>query len=57
MLDVCALRPDISILTAGDETEIGEKVQLRDTIIQNIDKKRCLNIKIIEEIIEKMLRL
>ena len=25
MIDACALRPDIDILPAGDQTEIGEK--------------------------------
>ena len=29
ILDACALRPDLQILPAGDNTEIGEKVLLQ----------------------------
>ena len=28
VIDGCALKPDLDILTAGDETEVGEKVRL-----------------------------
>ena len=28
IIDACALRPDLAVLPAGDETEIGEKVQM-----------------------------
>ena len=32
ILDACALKPDLEILTAGDQTEIGEKVLIACTI-------------------------
>ena len=32
ILDACALRPDLQILPAGDNTEIGEKVLLHSFV-------------------------
>lgn len=33
VVEACALQPDLEILPAGDETEIGEKVSTRQHIV------------------------
>lgn len=33
VVEACALQPDLEILPAGDETEIGEKVSTQEHIV------------------------
>ncbi len=40
VIDLCALKPDLAILAAGDQTEIGEKVNYWEMIL-------CFNIVVI----------
>lgn len=37
VVEACALQPDLEILPAGDETEIGEKVSTHDSVYLQSD--------------------
>jgi ABC-type transport system involved in cytochrome bd biosynthesis fused ATPase/permease subunit len=44
-VDVCCLRPDIAILPAGDETEIGERgINLSGGQRQRYDVSLCISV-------------
>ena len=43
IIDACALRPDLKVLSGGDETEIGEKVRQCDALILMITNHANIN--------------